>query len=130
MKRLRPPALRCPAAICVDICLVACLAVAACVPAGADERRDHDRARAALKAGEVQPLQDVLDKVLRSYPGEVLEVELEREDGRWVYELKLLQPGGRLLKLEVDARTAVVLRSRQRPAPSPAASTPPPERRP
>jgi uncharacterized membrane protein YkoI len=76
--------------------------------------RDHDRARAALQAGEVLPLQKVLERVQRQHPGEVLEVELEHEDGRWVYELKLLQSGGRLLRLDVDARTAEVLRSRSR----------------
>ena len=100
-------------------------------PAHADDRSDHDRARAALKAGEVLPLQEVLEKVQRSHPGELLEVELERDDGRWVYELKLLQSGGRLLRLDVDAKTAAVLRSRPRPAPeakTPAASAP--ERRP
>ncbi len=120
MKRLLRPDLLCLAALG--------LAAGVLLPAGADERRDHDRARAAMKAGEALPLQDVLENVQRNYPGEVLEVELEREDGRWVYELKLLQPGGRLLKLDVDARTAVVLRTRPRPALP--ASAPPAERRP
>jgi uncharacterized iron-regulated membrane protein len=101
------------------------LGVGAVLSSHADERKDHDRARAALKAGEILPLQDVLDRVQRSHPGEVLEVELEREDGRWIYELKLLQSGGRLLRLDVDARTAVVLRSRQRPAkPTPPGAAP------
>lgn len=111
--------------------LALCLSSGVVSSAHADDRSDHDRARAALKAGEVLPLQEVLEKVQRSHPGELLEVELERENGRWVYELKLLQSGGRLLRLDVDAKTAFVLRSRQRPAPEtkgPAASTP--ERRP
>lgn len=82
-----------------------------------DHQRDHDRARAALQAGEVLPLQKVLDQVQRSHPGEVLEVELEHEEGRWVYELKLLQTGGRLIRLDVDAKTAQVLRSRPRQLP-------------
>ncbi len=73
---------------------------------------DHDRARAALVAGEVLPLDDVLQRVARQHPGHVLEVELEREDGRWVYELKLLQGDGGVLKLEVDARDGTVLRRR------------------
>ena len=76
--------------------------------------RDHDRARAALQAGEVLPLATVLQRVAQSHPGDVLEVELERERGTWVYELKLLQRGGGLLKLEVDARSGEVLRSRSR----------------
>lgn len=95
------------------------LASVAFAPALAESERegDHDRARAALQAGEVMPLQKVLEQVQRSHPGEVLEVELEHERGRWVYELKLLQNGGRLLRLDVDAKTAQVLRSRQRPQP-------------
>lgn len=107
--------------------LALCLGAGVVSPAHADESSDHDRARAALKAGEVLPLQEVLEKVQRSHPGELLEVELEREDGHWVYELKLLQSGGRLLRLDVDAKTAAVLRTRQRPAPvntAPSASAP------
>jgi uncharacterized membrane protein YkoI len=42
----------------------------------------------------------------------VIEVDLDREDGRWVYELKLLPPSGRVFELEVDAATAAVLRSK------------------
>lgn len=107
--------------------LVLCLGAVVVSSANADDRRDHDRARAVVRAGEALPLQEVLEKVQRSHPGELLEVELEREGGRWIYELKLLQSGGSLLRLDVDAKTAAVLRSRQRPAAetkSPAASTP------
>lgn len=75
---------------------------------------DHERAREAVARGEVLPLAAVLQRLERSHPGQVLEVELERDDGRWIYELKLLQPGGRLLKLEVDARSAEVLRQRRK----------------
>ena len=70
----------------------------------ADEPADHERARRALEAGEVMPLRKVLEQVERDYPGEVLEVELEREDGAWVYEIKLIRKGGDVLELELDAR--------------------------
>lgn len=80
-------------------------------PAWADS--DHDRARAALVAGEVLPLPAVLERVGRDHPGQVLAVELEREHGRWTYELKLLQPGGGLAKLVVDARDGTVLKQRE-----------------
>lgn len=73
---------------------------------------DHERARAALQAGEVLPLPLLLERVAREQPGQVLAVELERHDGLWVYELKLLDPAGRLVKLEVDARSAELLRRR------------------
>ena len=80
----------------------------------AQASEDHERARAALQAGEVLSLQKVLEKIQRSHPGELLEAELEREHGRWVYELKLLQKGGVLMRLDVDAKTGEVLKSRQR----------------
>ena len=75
---------------------------------------DQDRARAAVQAGQVLPLKTVLERLEREHPGQVLEVELEQDDGRWIYEIKLLQPGGRLVKLELDAATAAVLRRQER----------------
>ena len=83
-----------------------CLAQAG---AWASHRDDQDRARAAVLAGEVLPLQTLLERLQRTRPGQVLALELERSDGRWVYEIKLLQPDGQLVKLEVDAATAEVL---------------------
>lgn len=75
---------------------------------------DHDRARDAVQAGQVLPLKTVLDRLERENPGQVLAVELERDDGRWVYEVKLLQSGGRLVKLELDAASGDVLKRRER----------------
>jgi hypothetical protein len=83
-------------------------------PAHAGEQRDHDRAREALEAGEVMSLPRILDRVAHDYPGQVLEVELEREDMRWLYEIKLLQTDGRVLKLKVDARDATVFKAKGR----------------
>ncbi|MBI5780862.1 MAG: PepSY domain-containing protein [Rhodocyclales bacterium] len=75
---------------------------------------DQDRARAAVLAGKVLPLKTLLERLEREHPGQVLEVELEQDDGRWIYEIKLLQPGGRLVKLEVDAASGAVLQRKER----------------
>lgn len=80
--------------------------------ARADDRRDHERARAALAAGEIRPLAELLAEVERRYVGRVIETELEREGGRWVYEFKLLPPSGRVVELRLDAATGALLRSR------------------
>lgn len=86
------------------------------VPAAHAEREhDHDRARDAVAAGQVLPLAKVLAQIEREQPGaQVLEVELEEKRGRWVYEIKLLQPGGRLLKQYLDARDGKPLRRGER----------------
>lgn len=98
-----------------SLAIATLLAVAALTPLAslADGDHDHDRARAALQAGEVLPLPVVLERVSRDYPGNVLEVELEREKGLWIYELKILQSGGSLLRLKVDARTAELIKRRE-----------------
>lgn len=80
----------------------------------ASDRDDHDRARRALEAGEVLPLRAVLERVERDYPGQIIEVELERDDGLWLYEIKLIRSGGSVIELELDARDATVHRIKGR----------------
>jgi uncharacterized membrane protein YkoI len=81
--------------------------------AWAGDNRDHERARAAVQAGEVLPLPNLLQKLQRTHPGQVLELELARDDDRWIYEVKLLQANGQLLKLELDAGTGQVLQAKR-----------------
>jgi uncharacterized membrane protein YkoI len=67
---------------------------------------DHDRARAALVRGEVRPMSEILAAVAVAVPGDVIEVELERERGHWIYELKVITTDGRVLEVLVDAQTS------------------------
>ncbi len=83
-------------------------------PLAQASERDHERAREAVQAGQVLPLPSVLEKLAATHPGQVLEVELEKESDGWVYEIKLLQRDGQLVKLELDAKTADLLRSKIR----------------
>ncbi len=69
----------------------------------------YDRARRALKRGEILPMAQLLERLHDKVPGEVVGVEFEREHGRWVYEFKLIDGEGRLLEIYVDARTGEVL---------------------
>ena len=77
------------------------------------DREDHERARKALEAGEVLPLKTILVRVERDFPGQVMDVELEREHvggrARWIYEIKVLRTGGALVKLKLDALDGSVL---------------------
>jgi len=75
--------------------------------------RDHDRAREALERGEALPLAEILARVRPELGGEVVGVSFERDrgnDGRWIYEFKVIRPDGRLVEVDVDARTARVLK--------------------
>ena len=78
------------------------------------EHKDHDRARQALISGEVLSLRQVLDLIALKYPGEPIEIEFEHDDGLYVYEIKLLQPAGAVLKMKVDATTGKVIKVKGR----------------
>ena len=75
---------------------------------------DHVRARQALEAGEVMPLRQLLQQIAVSHPGEIIDVELEQREGRWLYEIKMLRRGGGMFKLKVDARDGEVIEVRGR----------------
>ena len=70
---------------------------------------DHERALKAVRAGEVLPLTEILKRVAVDYPGDIVEVELEDEHGRLIYEVELVSTSGRMIELEIDAKTGEVL---------------------
>jgi uncharacterized membrane protein YkoI len=90
------------------------LLAAAALPgeARAGRGRGHDEARRALESGEIRPLSELLAEIEARFDGRVIETELERDSGRWIYEFKLLPPTGRLFELKIDAATGEVLRTK------------------
>jgi uncharacterized membrane protein YkoI len=92
--------------------LVAVALVLVWATAWADE--DHERARAAREAGKIVSLQTILDRVQAEFTGTLLEVELEEDDGRWIYKVELLAPDGAKVKVEYDAGDGRRLRVKQR----------------
>ena len=84
------------------------------VAAGRDRddgcRRSQDCALGAFKSGEIRPLSEVLSVARAQVPGEVVKVELEREDGIWVYEIKVLTPSGRRREVEINAHTLAIIK--------------------
>lgn len=88
------------------------LAVSLAVPTFADDdddERDQERALRALESGEVLPLAAILERAEAMLTGRMIEAELDRDDGLWIYELTLLSPEGHVIEAEFDARTAELL---------------------
>jgi uncharacterized membrane protein YkoI len=71
-------------------------------PAAATD--DHDRVHELRRDGDIMPLTVILDRAELAGT-RVLEAELEREGGRLVYELELLDASGRVRKAYYDAAT-------------------------
>ena len=69
----------------------------------------HDQARALREAGEILPLQEILQHL--DPPGQrVLEVELERKGDRYVYEMETVDEAGQVWELYFDARSGELLK--------------------
>lgn len=93
-----------------SILLAVIVLVAAAAPSPASaEADDHSRAREALRAGRILPLEQIVAKAKADFGGEVLDVELEDERAGLRYELKLMAADGRILKLEYDAATGALV---------------------
>ena len=87
--------------------LAVALVLAGAVAVRADD--DHARAKAAREAGKIVSLQAILDRVQAEFTGSPVEVELDDEDSRWIYKVKLLAPAGAIVRLEYDARDGRLL---------------------
>lgn len=70
---------------------------------------DHERARAALEAGEIVPLSEILELAQARDPGQAVEVNLEHEDGRWIYEVEMVTGDGRVVRTNWDAKSKALL---------------------
>lgn len=72
----------------------------------------HDRARSAVRAGEIRPLGEIRQRVSRQFGGRIVGVDLI-ESGRrarnWIYDVRVLSRDGNVLAVQMDARTGRVL---------------------
>ena len=65
-------------------------------------------ARAITGTG-LLPLARILAIAQRRVPGDVVEVDLDDDDGRPEYELEILTADGRSIEIKIDARTGTIL---------------------
>lgn len=66
---------------------------------------DHDKAKRLFDTGDILALQVVLEKARNIQAGKIIEVELESSHGKYIYEIELLTPEGKVLELKFDAKT-------------------------
>ncbi len=70
------------------------------------------KALPATGAGRL-PLARILAIARARTPGEVIEVELDDEDGRPEYEVKILTADGRSIETKIDAVRGTILKSEE-----------------
>ncbi len=70
---------------------------------------DQLEARRLVEEGSIRPLEEILQRVRAQRPGRILEVELEKEDERYIYEIELLDEDGVVWEMVIDAESGEVL---------------------
>lgn len=84
---------------------------------GNDERRDgdigHREARALVREGVILPLAQLMERIREAREGRVIEVELERKHGQYIYEVELLDEHGQVWELKIDAASGEMLKLEQ-----------------
>lgn len=105
---------RLPLILALVLCQVTGTAVAqpvipALPPVETEDGLDAGFARAAVLRGEILPLDRILDILRAEFEGEIIEIQLELEDGVLTYEFDLISPDGLLYEVEIDAATGRVL---------------------
>lgn len=80
----------------------------------ASDRLNHNEIYQLRESGQIMSMEDVLKHARTIQPGQLIEAELEREDGQYVYELKIIDADGRIHKLELDAQSGDVLKRKSK----------------
>lgn len=69
----------------------------------------EERARTAVRKGEIRRLREVYRVVRQRSGSEVIDVDLHQRAGGWVYALRVVTPRGRVRDVFLDARTLKIL---------------------
>ena len=76
---------------------------------GHDAEQDQEAAERLTQQGDILPLEQILEQARQHRDGRILETELEREYGRYLYEIELLDETGRVYELKFDAATGELI---------------------
>lgn len=77
----------------------------------ADDDREQDRALKLRQQGLILPLEKILQAAQKAHPGRVVEVELQREHKKYIYEVELVDNNGQVWELKLDAASARLIES-------------------
>ncbi|MDB5554630.1 MAG: hypothetical protein JWL86_4614 [Rhizobium sp.] len=83
--------------------------VAGDTPTEAEDRLRQEEARQAVKAGLIRPLEEILAEVKKTIDGDIVEIEFEKDDGRFIYEIEYVRRDGQLMETKIDAKTLAVI---------------------
>ena len=71
---------------------------------------DVDQVRQLRHSESILPLSQILKKIESKFPGTLLDVELEHDEGAAIYEIEILGHDNQVQKIKVDAQTGNLIK--------------------
>jgi len=71
---------------------------------------DHNEAFELLNSGDVLSLEKILQLNKNNIHGKILDIELEHEDNKLIYELNILDNKGIVWEIKVDAKDGTIIK--------------------
>ena len=106
--KINPPYI---AAVAISAIFLAAapMMVAGDTPTEAEDALQQEEARQAVKAGLIRPLEQILGEVRKTIDGDIVEIEFEKDGGRFIYEIEYVRRDGHLMEMKIDAKTLAVI---------------------
>jgi len=71
---------------------------------------NQQTARKLVSSGQILSLEEIHKKALLIKSGRIIETELERKKGRFVYEVELVDDKGLVWEIKLDAKTGQLIK--------------------
>lgn len=107
----RPPVSRLAPLVQALLLVGLLAAIPAANPAQADDEQQesaHDQLRDGVASGRIKSLAELRRVVLSRVNGDIVSARVEHEHGLELYEFRVLRADGRLVEVEVDARSGKI----------------------
>ena len=75
------------------------------------EHLDHDSVKRLREEGRILSMSEMMRRAALIQPGQLLDAELEQDAGRYVYEIRILDMGGRIHEFKLDASSGALIES-------------------
>lgn len=95
----------------LPVALVMLMTIASAETAFADI--SHEKAKKLRDVGAILPLDEIVRAAIKRKNGRVIEAELEKKRGRYVYEIEILDKNGIVWELYFDAKSGKFLKAKE-----------------
>ena len=75
----------------------------------ASDDSDQNEAQALRKQGAILPLEQIVNAAQQMHRGRIVEVDLEKKRGRYIYEIELVDSNGQVWEMKFDAKDATLI---------------------